>query len=152
VDEVIIELAPEPPLEEAMRFDPDALGWTANHGRRPGLYRIDLHGRPVHRRLDEFGNWEAIDLAAGQFLALGDRRVHHEPVVRWRPGARERAPSFEVRSALALPILAERALTVSSGLVPSRVGDWRRYTNVEQSLALQIARALLQDLRTEWEE
>jgi hypothetical protein len=151
VDEVIIELAPEPPLEEATRFDPDALRWSNDHRRKPGLYRIDLHGRPVHRRLDRYGNWEAIDLAAGQFLALQDRKGHSEPVIRWRPGASDRAASFEVRSELALPILAERAMTVSSGLVPGRKGDWRRYTNVEQSLALLIARAVRQDLRTVWE-
>ena len=82
VDEEPTDAAPEPLLEEALRFDPVTLRWDLDHGRRPGLYRIDLHGRPVHRQLDEYGNWESMDLSAGQFLALQDR---DEPVVRWRP-------------------------------------------------------------------
>lgn len=152
VDEVIIELAPEPPLDEATRFDPDALRWSPEHRRRPGLYQIDLHGRPVYRRLDEHGNWQAIDRAAGQFLALQDRGPRHDPVIRWRPPTRDRPACFEIRSELALPILAERAMTVNSGLVPMRHAEWRRFLNVPRPLGEQIANALLQGLPTEWEE
>lgn len=149
VDEEPIKAAPEPSLEEARRFDPATFRWEFDHGRRPGLYRMDLHGRPVHRRLDEYGSWSAIDLAAGQFLVLRDRA---EPVVRWRP-ARGDAPSrFDVRRELSLPVLAERAATVCSGLVPQVEGDWRRYRNVRRDIAERIAAALLQALPTTWED
>lgn len=148
-DEEPIEAAPEPSLEEARRFDPATLRWEFDHGRRPGLYRMDLHGRPVHRRLDEYGSWWAIDLAAGQFLAIRDRA---EPVVRWRPARGDVPPRFDVRRELSLPVLAERAVTVCSGLVPQLQGDWRRYRNVRRDIAERIAAALLQQLPTTWED
>lgn len=149
VDEEPIEAAPEPPLEEATRFDPTTLSWVANHGRKPGLYRIDLHGRPVHRRLDDYGSWWAIDLAAGQFLSLRDRG-NQLAVVRWRPATTDGPPCFEVRNELALPMLAERALAICSGLVAQNVHGWRRYMNVSHDLALQIAKKLMQELPTKW--
>lgn len=150
VDEEPIDAAPEPLLEEARRFDPATLRWELDHGRRTGLYRIDLHGRPVHRRLDEYGSWWAIDLSAGQFLALRDR---DEPVVRWRRPSKGDSPArFDVRRELSLPFLAERALTVSSGLVPRVNGVWRQYGNVRRDIAERIAAALLQPLPTTWED
>ncbi len=149
VDEEPIEPAPEPSLEEARRFDAATLRWELDHGRRPGLYRMDLHGRPVHRRLDDYGSWWAIDLAAGQFLALRDRA---EPVVRWRPARGDAPPRFDVRRELSLPVLAERAATVCSGLAPQVEGDWRRYRNVRRDIAERIAAALLQPLATTWED
>lgn len=149
VDEVPIDPAPEPLLEEARRFDPVTLRWDLDHGRRPGLYRIDLHGRPVHRRLDECGSWWAIDLSAGQFLSVRDRK---EPVVRWCPSKGDSPARFDVRRELSLPVLAERALTVSSGLLPRTDGDWRRYLNVPREIAERIAAALLQPLPTTWED
>lgn len=148
VDEEPIEAAPEPALEEARRFDPDTLRWAENHQRRPGLYRIDLHGRPVHRRLDEYGSWWAIDLPAGQFLALQQRK---EPVLRWRPATDALPARFDVRREVSLPVLAERAATVSCGLVPQLQGNWRRYMNVPRDLADRIAGTLLQPLPTTWE-
>lgn len=143
VDEEPIASAPAPALEEAQRFDPSTLNWASDHARRPGLYRIDLHGRPVHRRLDDFGHWWAMGLPTGQFLSLRERV---DPVLRWR-GARVDEPAcLEVRRELSLPILAERAAAVSSGFAPRVVGDWRRYLNVPRPLAAEIARKLLQDL------
>ena len=121
VDEELIDSAPEPPLEEATRFNPVTLSWDSNHGRRPGLYRVDLHGRPVHRRLDAYHSWWAIDLAAGQFLALKERGPGHESVIRWLPARDDRSCCFEVRKELALPMLAERAMVISAGLVGTRV-------------------------------
>jgi hypothetical protein len=145
VDDVPIDVAPEPPIEEASRFNPKSLTWEGADHRLPGLYRVDLHGRLVHRRLDEYGNWSEIDLAVGQFLALRERK---EPVVRWRP-PRDGAPAqFEVRKELALPLIAERALTLCSGLVPKVEGCWRRYLNVDREIAERIADALLQPLTT----
>lgn len=149
VDEEPIEAAPEPALEEALRFDPATLRWEAHHGRRPGLYRVDLHGRPVHRRLDDFGAWWAIDLPAGQFLEL---REHPNPVLRWRAATAAAPACFEVRCSVSLPVLAERAVTVSSGLVPQMQGDWRRYLNVPRGLAERISTTLLQPLPTTWED
>lgn len=149
VDEEPIEAAPEPPLEEARRFDPVTLRWEVDHRRRPGLYRVDLHGRPVHRRLDDHGSWWSIDLPAGQFLALRERA---EPVVRWRPLSGQRPACFDVRREVSLPVLAERAATVSSGLVPQLLGDWRRYLNVRHDLAARISAALLQTLLTTRED
>jgi hypothetical protein len=143
VDEEPTEAAPAPALEEAQRFDPSTLAWAWDHGRRPGLYRMDLHGRPVHRRLDDYGNWWAVDLPTGQFLSLRERV---DPVVRWRPMTAEEPACLEVRRELSLPILAERAATVSSGLAPRQVGGWRRYLNVPRPLAADIARRLLQVL------
>lgn len=149
VDEEPIEAAPEPSLEEARRFDPTTFRWELDHGRRTGLYRIDLHGRPVHRRLDEYGSWWAIDLAAGQFLTLRDQA---EPAVRWRPARGDVPARFDVRRELSLPVLAERAATICSGLVPQVEGDWRRYRNVRRDIAERIASALLQPLPTTWED
>lgn len=141
VDEEPIDAAPEPSLEEAQRFNPANLHWETEHGRRPGLYRVDLHGRPVHRSLDDQGSWWAIDLPAGQFLALRDRK---EPVARWRRATTDHPASLEIRRELSLPILAERAATVSSGLLSTISGEWRRYTNVSRELASAIGAALLQ--------
>jgi hypothetical protein len=152
VDEEVIETAPEPPLEEAARFEPATLKWVSEHGRKPGLYRIDLHGRPVHRLLDAHGCWSAIDLAAGQFLSLRERSKYEPPVIRWRPATEHRPCCFEVRTELALPMLADRALAVSSGLVAQVVDGWRRYLSVSHVLALRIASALIQDLPTKWGE
>jgi hypothetical protein len=149
VDEEPVEAAPEPALEEALRFNPVTLGWEADHGRRPGLYRVDLHGRPVHRRLDEFGSWWAIDLPAGQFLEL---RGHADPVLRWRAATPAAPAGFEVRRSVSLPVLAERAATVSSGILPQMQGDWRRYFNVPRGLAERISTMLLQPLPTTWED
>jgi hypothetical protein len=143
VDEEPVAAAPEPSLEDALRFDPATLEWDAAHQHRPGLYRIDLHGRPVHRRLDESGSWWATDLPAGQFLALRSRT---EPVLRWRSGSASDPPCFEVRQQLSLPVIAERAATVSSGVASERVDGWRRYRNVPRTLANRIGEALLQQV------
>lgn len=143
VDEEPVAAAPEPSLGDALRFDPATLEWDAVHQRRPGLYRIDLHGRPVHRRLDEFGSWWATDLPAGQFLALKSRT---EPVLRWRAGSGSEPSYFEVRQQLSLPVIVERAATVSSGLASERIGGWRRYRNVPRTLANRIGEALLQQV------
>lgn len=145
VDEEPVEAAPEPSLEDALRFDAATLEWDAAHQRRPGLYRIDLHGRPAHRRLDEFGSWWATDLPAGQFLALRSRT---DPVLRWATGSASKPPSFEVRQEVSLPVIVERAATVSSGLAPERSGGWRRYPNVPRLLANRIGEALLQHVVT----
>jgi hypothetical protein len=149
VDEEPIEAAPEPSLEEARRFDPATLRWEADHGRRPGLYRLDLYGRPVHRRLDEYGSWWAIDLAAGQFLVLRER---DEPVIRWRSPTSDAPARLDVRREVSLPVLAERAATVCSGLTPQLEGNWHRYRNVPRDIAGRIAAALLQPLRNTWED
>lgn len=149
VDEETIEAAPEPSLEEARRFDPMNLRWEADHARRPGLYRLDLHGRPVHRRLDDHGAWWAIDLAAGQFLAVRER---NESVIRWRSHSGDAPARLDVRRELSLPVLAERAATVCSGLVPELRGEWRRYRNVHRDVAERIGLALLQPLPTTWED
>lgn len=150
VDEASMKKAPEPSLEEAERFNPATLQWETDHARSPGLYRIDLHGRPVHRRLDAHGLWWSIDLAAGQFLELRDRRP---PVLRWRPRGR-RPPVMQVRTGLALPTLAERALRVSSGLRPTPTEDrqWKSFLNVREEVARIIADRLCHDLPRAWED
>lgn len=148
VDEEPIEAAPEPALDDALRFNESKLTWDPQHHRAPGLYRVDLHGRPVHRRLDDRGDWWAIDLSAGQFLALQNRP---EPVIRWRAPAAGRSGRFDVRQELSLPVIAERALTVSSGLVPTVSDGWRQYRNVPLRIAERIADSLLQRLSTSWE-
>ncbi len=152
VDEVPCEIAPEPPLDEALRFDPQTLRWLADHGRQAGLYRVDLHGRPAHRLLDSNGNWLAVDLAVGQFLALSGRRS--SSVLRWREadGDGLLPCCLEIRHELALPVLAERAATVSSGFLPSHVDGWCRYLNVSQHVAATIAERLRQELEVSWED
>ena len=151
VDEEATELAPAPPLEEARRFDPETLQWRWVDKQQPGLYRIDLHGRPVHRRLDDFGSWWTVDLAAGQFFALRDRPTS---AVRWRRASADgsQPECFEVRQRLSLPVIAERALTVSSGLIPQRADQWRRYLNVHRDIAETVAERLLQELQMVWED
>lgn len=150
LDDQPSEATPEPDLDEAERFDTESLGWHPDHARKPGLYRIDLHGRPVHRWLDTRGSWSAVDLPTGQFLALRGTKA---PVMRWRRPSRdgEHPACLEVQQRLTLPTLAERAATVSSGLVPKVYGGWRRYLNVPQEVALPIAAALDQDIATRQE-
>jgi hypothetical protein len=144
VDEVPLGAASSPPpIDELQRFDPLTLRWVSDRGDDPGLYRFDLHGRPVHRRHDGNGGWWATDLSVGQFLALEGQR----PVLRWRAPQADRPAWFEVRRELSLPILAERAATISSGLVPQISDGWRRYANVPRELAHQISKALLQNLQ-----
>lgn len=143
VDEEPVQIAPEPALDDALRFDAASLRWRSDHGRKPGLYRVDLHGRPVHRRLLADGSWWAIDLPAGQFLELQARA---EPVIRWRPPKGEAPAVFDVHKDVSLPLLAHRAATVCSGLVPTTDGKWRKYLNVPQRVAVSIAAALLQEL------
>lgn len=145
VDETPMERAPAPSLELAQKFDHNSLRWNDIVDRSPGLYRIDLHGRPVHRRLDNHGIWWDIDLPAGQFLELQNRRPS---VVRFRPGNSEAPPRFEVRKELALPIVAERAMRVCSGFRPTVVQDWRSYLNVRETVARIVAKRLLQELPT----
>lgn len=148
VDEVPVDLAPEPSLEESLRFDPRSLAWQTVSEVTPGLYRIDLHGRPVHRRLDEHGYWSAIDLAAGEFLELRRRK---DPVVKWMPGDRsgKHAPTLMVRAELALPVLAQRAATVSSGFLPRQHERWLHYLNVPRQTAATISERLLQEFAVE---
>jgi hypothetical protein len=142
IDQEKVALAPEPALDEAERFNPDALKWDGQHERRPGLYRFDLHGRKAHRRLVD-GSWWSVDLPAGQFLEL---RGREQPVLQWRAPDGRKPAWFEVRYELALPIIAERAATVSSGLTAEYRGGWRCYRNVPRSIAEHIAGALLQPL------
>ena len=138
-DNDLLEAAPAPPLEEASRFNGDSLGWDKIHDRSPGLYRVDLHGRPVHRWLDDHGRWWELDLATGQFLAI---RTRQAPVCRWQGSTSQAFGQFEVRGDLSLPILAERALTVSSGLLPTVSDKWRSYHNIPRLLAEKIAHKL----------
>jgi hypothetical protein len=149
VDEVVVEQTP-PPRDEVEWFDPNTLRWEpAPPPDRDGLYRMDHHGRPVYRRRDQ-GYWYEIDLAAGQFLALKERRA---AVVGWRPPGREGPPTacFEVRKGVALPTIAERALTVSSGLLPQVVAGWWRYLNVPREVATILTEKLLQPFETRWD-
>lgn len=149
VDEQAVNRAAEPPLDDALRFDAQSMDWQRVQGPpTPGLYRIDLHGRNVHRRLDDYGWWD-IDLAAGQFLEL---RNAAKSVIRWRPPAHSRPPAIEVLKAANLPVLAERAFRVSSGLRPHTVDGWRRYVNVPRDLADIVAERLLQDLQVKWQD
>jgi hypothetical protein len=143
VDEEPIEFAPEPSLEEAQRFDPESLRWVPAVDRAPGLYRVDLHGRPIHRQRLEDGTWLAVDLPVGQFLSIRGKRH----VLRWRQPSERRPSALEVERGVSLPLIAERAATVSSGLAPQNDGDWRRYLNVPHSIAAGIAEALLQELQ-----
>ena len=88
---------------------------------------------------------------AGQFLSLRERGKDQWAVVRWRPASEDGHPCFEVRTELALPTLAERAMAICSGLVAQTDHGWRRYLNVSHSLALQITQKLIQELPTKWE-
>jgi hypothetical protein len=144
-DEVPIQLVPQPEMDEAQRFNTETLQWQPARTFEPGLYRVDLHGRPLHRRLDESGSWLEIDLPSGQFLSLRGRK---EPALRWRPASRDNtsSPYLEVRRELVLPELAERAATVSSGFLPQVVAGWRRYRNVPEAMAEVIADRLFQKL------
>jgi hypothetical protein len=142
LDQVTLELAPEPLLDDAQRFDPTTLKWLPVGERQPGLYQIDLHGRHVFRQLCEDGSWVTLDRSVGQFLELHGKRN----VLLWQR-ATDRDPSYFVVDAdLSLPLLAERALTVSSGLAPKRIEQRHFYSNVPLDVAETIAKALLQDL------
>ena len=145
VDESPMAKAAPVPVEEAMKFDAAHVEWSQVEREEPGLYRIDLHGRAVHRRLDEYGKWWSIDLAVGQFLEL---HTSGKRVLRWARSSDLQPSALEVRQGITLPILAERALRVSSGLPPSRRADgWKRYVNIPRELAERIADRLLQDLQ-----
>lgn len=149
VDEMPMERAPAPSWEQAVRFNAQSLRWEEDHDESSGLYRVDLHGRPVHRRLDGHGLWWTIDLPAGQFLELQNRRPS---VLQWRPGTRDAAPRFEVRTGIALPTLAERAVRVCSGFRPRVTSEWRSYVNVPEYIAHTIAGRLLHEIPTVWRE
>ena len=140
IEEVPLVLAAPLVLDEAEYFDVTSLEWRSNHGGQPGLYRLDLHGRKEHRRLDQYGTWSKVDLPIGQFLEL---RANPMPVLKWRrPHGKE--PSYlEVHGGVSLPLIAERAAVVSSGLVPRKVNEWRRYPNVPESIARSLAHRLM---------
>ena len=143
IDEVAAVLASPPALDEAERFDTATLQWKSEHRREAGLYRLDLHGRKAHRRLDQSGTWWAADLPIGQFQELHGNPM---PVLRWKRPQGESPAYLEVRRELSLPLIAERAAVVSSGLLPKPSGDWRRYANVPESIARSLAALLLSPL------
>lgn len=142
IDEVALDRAPEPLLDDAQRFDPSTLRWIPVGERHPGLYQIDLHGRHVFRRLREDGTWVAVDRSVGQFLELRGKRN----VLLWQSATEREASQFMVDADISLPLLAERAVTVSSGMAPKRVGEGFSYSNVPREIAEGIAEALLQEL------
>jgi hypothetical protein len=150
VDEPEIKPAAEPPLDDATRFNAASMGWDPVETRpTPGLYRVDLHGRNVHRRLDDYERWWDIDLAAGQFMEL---EKAGKSVLRWRPPDRGRPSAIEVHERVHLPILAERAFRVSSGLRHQKIDEYRRYVNVPRDLAELAAERLLQELQVKWQD
>lgn len=140
IDTIQHQRASEPALDEAEYFDVETLRWNQAHNGKPGLYRLDLHGRKAHRQMDQDGNWWIVDLPVGQFLEL--RKVEMA-TLQWLP-ARGKQPSYlRVRRELSLPLVAERAAVISSGLVPSLDGDWRIYPNVPRDIAQQLSELLL---------
>jgi hypothetical protein len=150
VDEQEMNRAAEPPLEDGSRFDAKAMSWdTVDTRPTPGLYRVDLHGRNVHRRLDDYGLWWDVDLAAGLFMELEKAA---KSVLRWRPPSRGRPSAIEVHERVPLPILAERAFRVSSGLRHQKIDGYRRYVNVPRDLAEMAAERLLQELQVKWQD
>jgi hypothetical protein len=140
IDEIPLKFASPPALDEAERFDPATLQWRSQHNRQPGLYRLDLHGRKAHRRLDHAGIWSDVELPVGQFLEL---HTHSKPLLRWRRPRRGELSYLEIRRELSLPLVAERAAVISSGVVLEPNGDWRRYPNVPENIAQLIAKRLL---------
>lgn len=136
------------PIEDGLeRFGPVDGRWRQVAGRdEEGLYRLDLHGRSIHR-LRQGDDWYAVDKATGQLLVLAGRT----DLLYWcRPSSDFQVPStLEVVAWLGLPPLAERAAVVSSGLMPVVTGGRRIYRNVTRATATAIADRLGLPLRVE---
>ena len=129
------------PTEDGLeRFDPFDGRWRRVTARdEEGLYRVDLHGRSMHRLLRD-GTWYSVDKANGQLLVLEGRT----DLLSWcRPSSDFRVPStLEVVEWLGLPPLAERAAIASSGLMPVFSRNRRIYRNVTRLTATTIAERL----------
>jgi hypothetical protein len=141
-------LGAPPALEDGLeRFDAASSSWVKVDDReRPGLYRMDLHGRNIYRlRREE--NWYRVDRSEGLFLELG----RSAPLLRWHPPSSDfRIPSaLELPRWLTLPAIAERAAVASSGLLPVRRRGKRLYRNVSRVVATILAERLTTELVVE---
>ena len=136
------------PIEDGLeRFGPVDGRWRQVTGRdHEGLYRLDLHGRSIHR-LRQGDDWYSVDKATGQLLVLAGRT----DLLSWcRPSSDFQVPStLEVVAWLGLPPLAARAAVVSSGLMPVVTGGRRIFRNVTRSTAAAIADRLGLPLKVE---
>ena len=126
-------------------FNPQDLTWARPHQPpRPGLYRLDLLERTSYLWYDQ-GSWCSTDLPEGQFLAL---RREHKQVMRWvaAPVGLGQSSRLEVRREVHLPQVAERAVTICDGKVPTLKGEWKRYKNVPRHVWQTIASRLGQSM------
>lgn len=139
IGEISASLASPPALDEAEFFDSATLEWNRSHHGKPGLYRLELHGRKTHRRLDRDGVWTKVDLSLGQFQEL---QWSQTPVLRWIAPTENEPAYLDVRRELSLPLIAERAAVICSGFLPKQVGKWRRYGNVPESIARSLSTLL----------
>lgn len=143
-----VNLSSPVPIEDGLeRFRPIDGRWREVTGRdEEGLYRLDLHGRSIHR-LHRGDDWYSVDKATGQLLVLEGRT---ELLFWCRPSNDFRVPStLEVVAWLGFPPLAERAAVASSGLMPVVIGGRRIYRNVTRSTATVIADRLGLPLKVE---
>ena len=137
--------AAPPQHENASWFNPETYDWVEAPPTFPGgLYRQDLGERTTHLWYDE-DRWCHVELPEGQFRAI---KGLDRPVFRWRPAPDNagQASRFEMPARLRLPTLAERALTVSLGKLPTTHDGWRRYRNIPITVAATLANKLGQAL------
>ncbi len=151
-------LAAPPDLDlDTEWFNPYNVEWEECEDRgdpKEGLYRQALTERRRHL-WHEADRWWKTDLAYGQFRAL---QGEGQRVMKWQSATTNGGQSsrLEVRRYVRLPDLAERALTICDGRMPSRGhrpdGDghvYERYSNVPEGIYHELARKLGQLPTTE---
>jgi hypothetical protein len=146
IDELPLELVPEPRHEDAKMYTPAGrYDWSDATQFVDGLYRIDLSGRVQFRLRRSNGDevkWYDIERATGQLLilnSLGRKVVRHTVTTEVGHGV------FAVEERVSLPIGVERALTLCSGSTAVVSRGERQYDNVPRELAQQIMTLILQD-------
>lgn len=132
---------PVPPDGEVQQFDPEKMLWFDVRSRgSDGLYRFEMHGQKRFR-LRRDGEWYGTDRSAGMTEVLQGR-----PVLTWCGGSRKPRSVF-IPTSVTLPILAERALVASSGLIPQLENNEIVYRNVSKKVARAITDGLGFDLK-----
>lgn len=126
-------------------FNPYNVEWEECESRgtpMEGLYRQQLTERRRHL-WHEAGRWSKTDLSYGQFRAL---RNEGQQVMKWTPAATNGGQSsrLEVHGNVRLPDIAERALTICDGRMPSLPfgfsnQNYERYSNVSEGVYQAIS-------------
>lgn len=106
-----------------------------------GLFSWNTHGRKWAWLSN--GEWEGTDRDEGIYLAI--RESECPPPLHWIPRSTDSIRDYgelRVPFEAGLPRLQARALTLCSGLLPSREGHFLSYVGIPESLALSVAESV----------